>query len=251
MKSILKNEAFADYSSFHQVRVSRHLMPVMDEEDPGPLGFISVDRSWIYNSQYSPAFREIVDWAMRIKRLASRCGEAVDCFIPHNGTARLLVVGNGENTALAASLIRKTVIEISNGDFDPEASQDFIEKTISGFAAASAKTPPKLPSCRVDFKIAVADMNKRQASSFQNMSELFSSLDVEMVHPENCPTVIELRCEDKDALKSAKLTAEWVAKTIGKEQKITRNRLIQTFEDQAIQALGRDRGSRIAQLALA
>ena len=221
-------ETIGDYQFFSQVRIPRKIL----EDDTAPEKFA------------------IYRWADNIARLSSSGGRHVTVYRPFDGSNRLLICGNHPNTQIAASLIRKTVIEICNGSFDSYETKQFVDKALQDFENEKIKAPPKLPSCRVDFKIAVADMNKRQISSFENMKTLFSSLDVEISNPEHCPTILELRSADKDALKSAKLTAVWVARTISKEQKVTKNNLLQTFEDQAIQALGRDRGTRMAQLAI-
>lgn len=227
MKDSLK-ETIGEYRFFSQVRIPRKIL----EDDTAPEKFA------------------IYRWADNISRLCSASGQYVTVYRPFEGSNRLLICGNHSNTQMAASLIRKTIIEICNGSFDGYETKQFIDQTLQDFENDKLKPAPKLPSCRIDFKVAVEDMNKRQKDSFDNMRSLFSNLDVEISHPENRPTEIELTSADKDALKSAKLTAEWVAKTISKEQKVTKNNLLQTFEDQAIQALGRDRGTRIAQLAL-
>lgn len=221
-------EIIGEYRFFSQVRIPRKIL----EDDTAPEKFA------------------IYRWADNISRLCSGSGKHVTVYRPFENSNRLLICGNHPNTQMAASLIRKTVIEICNGSFDGYETKLFIDQTLQDFENDKLKAPPKLPSCRVDFKIAVTDMNKRQSDSFEKMRSLFSSLNVEISNPENCPTILELRSADKDALKSAKLTAEWISKTISREQKVTKNNLLQTFEDQAIQALGKDRGTRIAQLAL-
>ena len=222
-------ETIGDYRFFSQVRIPRQIL----EDDTAPEKFA------------------IYRWADNIARLSSSSGQHVTVYHPIEGSNRLLVCGNHPNTQIAASLIRKTVIEICNGSFDNYEAKQFIDLTLENFENEKFKSQPRLPSCRIDFKVAIGDLNKRQKDSFENMRGLFENLDVEISYPENRPTEITLTSSDKDALKSAKLTAEWVAKTISKEQKVTKNNLLQTFEDQAIQALGRDRGTRMAQLAFA
>ena len=207
---------------------------------------IRVPRS-VLNEPASPQARLIARWAERIADMASNFGPDVELYQPDHGFNRFTFCGNEGNTSIAANLFRKAVIEMCNDSFDAMETLDFAEAKFNEFKRGPVT--PKLPSCRVDLKVSPDDMDRKQRSSFENLSKLFGKIGVNIARVENRPTVIELSTDDHGTLKAAKLTAEWAAKSIDARHEITKNRLTQAFGTQSVQAVGRENGTRIAKLA--
>ena len=224
-------------------------MPTNPVEDYKFASMIRVPRRLIEDDA-SPSARLVTRWAEKLSTMAGRFGKEVELFQPDRGQNKFLFAGNEPNTVTTASLFRKVVIEICDGSFDALEMADFSENAFAAQEKIRNAKPPQLPSCRVDFETAIDGFNQRQTKSFKRMEDLFGKIGVAVSRPENRPCSIQLTCADGATLKTARLTAEWAARTIG-DHEITQNKLNQTFATQSVQALGQKRGALVAQLAYA
>ena len=193
-------------------------------------------------------FRAIMHWAERVARIAKE-DHPINIFAPTAGGNRIVISGEDRQTFLASNLIRKLVIEISNDTFDSELMYDFVVQAKEQFKIDN--TPKVLPSARVDFKIAVADMSRRQADSYERMVEMLSKTGVTVTATENKPTFITLTAPDDDTLKTVTLTAQWAAKEMETTSRLSARKIADVFMEKAVIALGRQKGREFAELALA